>query len=142
MPDSYSIYDAKSNFSMIVRDSAEHSKVFLVSNAQRKAAPRAVVLGEDMMRVLLDHFVCHPEWEEDPEMHVWTVFVPEIDEWGEGPTKEAAVADLVDSAAELADMYLADTDFYFRHGRSQEFAYMLRIALAKEADEIRKVLGL
>ncbi len=142
MPDSYSVYEAKTNLSMIVRDSAEHGKVFTVANAQRKSAPRAVVLGEAAVRALLDAYVCHPEWEEDAEKHLWTVWVREIDDWGEGPTKEAAARNLVASAKELAEIYLAEIQMYLQHGRSAEFPYMLKIGLSQDDDEVRKVLGL
>jgi hypothetical protein len=142
MPDSYSIYDAKANFSMIARDAAEHGKVFVVANAQRKAAPRTVILGEEAVRILLDHFVCHSEWEEDAEHHLWTVYVPEIDDWGQGESQEDAVKDLVDGAMELADLYLSDLQFFLRGGRSAEFPFMLKISLARDAGEVRKVLGL
>lgn len=142
MPDSFSIYDAKTNLSMIVRDSAEHGKVFMVANAQRKSAPRAIVLGEEVLRSLLDHFVCHPEWEEDAEKHLWTVAVQEIDEWGEGDTQESAIEDLIDGAVDLADLHLSDIDFNFRVGRAAELPFMLRVGLARDRSEVRKALGL
>ncbi len=142
MTDSYSIYEAKTNLSMIVRDSAEKGKVFTISNAQRKRAPRAVVLGEEILRLLLEGYVCTPEWEEDSRNGMWTVYIPEIDDWGQGSTKEEAVLDLLEGVKELADTYLSELPFYLRGGRTRELPYLLKIALAEDLSGVRRVLGL
>lgn len=142
MPDSYSIYEAKTNLSMIVRDSAEHGKVFLVGNAQMKAAPRAVVMGENLLHLLLDRFVCHPEWEEDAEKGMWTISVSEAGAWGEGSSKDEAVQDLLENAKALSEGYLEEADLYLRFGRTQALPIMLKIALARDDAELQRTLGL
>lgn len=142
MPDSYSIYEAKTNFSMIIRDSAEHGKVFMVGNAQREASPRAVVLGENVLRLLLDRFTCHPEWEEDVEKGMWTVSVSEAGAWGEGNSKSEAEQDLLENAKALSEGYLEEADLYLKFGRAAVLPLMLRIALARDDGELREVLGL
>lgn len=142
MPDSYSIYEAKTNFSMIVRDSAEHGKVFMVGNAQREASPRAVILGENLLRLLLDRFICHPEWEEDAEKGMWTVSVSEAGAWGEGNSKSEAVQDLLENAKALSEGYLEEADLYLRFGRTEFLPMMLKIALARDEAGLQRTLGL
>lgn len=142
MPDSYSIYEAKTNFSMIVRDSAEHGKVFMVGNAQRESSPRAVVLGENLLRLLLDRFICHPEWEEDVEKGMWTVSVPEAGAYGEGGSKGEAVQDLLENAKALSEGYLEEADLYLKFGRAEALPLMLKIALARDDAELQRTLGL
>ncbi len=142
MPDSFSIYDAKTNFSMIIRDSAERGKVFVVGNAQAKASQKSIIMGEAAVRLLLDNLTCSPAWEEDPELSRWTVYVSEIDAWGEGDTKEDATSDLVQNAKALSEAYLEESALYFKFGRTEVFPYMLKVGLARDDLEVQRVLGL
>lgn len=70
------------------------------------------------MNAMLDSHAFHPQWEEDTEQRLWTVYVPEIDVWGQGPSREDAAGDLVGAALDYADVYRHDTDFYAKVGKA------------------------
>jgi hypothetical protein len=141
MPPTLSVHEAKREFSSLVRESAELGQVFLVANAQRKHAPRTVILGASVMKAMLESYAFHPQWEEDTQQRLWTVYVPEIDVWGQGPSQEDAAKDLVDAALDYADVYRHDVGFYAKVGKAGHFPYVLRLLLAEDTEQVRSILG-
>lgn len=130
MSDVLPIAEAKKHFPSIIREASENLKLYRVANAQRRDAPRAVVIGEEALRVLIGEITFSPQWEEDTEHGLWSVVVEAIGIYGQGPTRDDARGDLLEAAIEFADLYLEDIAYYFRHGRKDWYRYALAIALA------------
>ena len=135
------IYQAKRDFSAIVRDSSERGKVFVVGNTQRRDAPRSLVIGEAPLHSILNAFSCHPQWEEDEKQGLFTAYIPEIDMWGQGTTRKSAAEDALAAAREYSDLYVKDVDFYNRVGRGKHFPFLLRLWLSSTDSDAMKVLG-
>ncbi len=141
MPPTLSVYEAKREFSSLVRESSELGKVYLVANAQRKHAPRTVILGASTLKTMLERYDFHPQWEEDAGQRLWTVYVPEIDVWGQGPSQEEAAEDLVSAVLDYVGVYRRDVDFYARVGKAGHFPFVLRLLLAEDREQVRSILG-
>ena len=138
-----SISDAKRQLPAVLRQSSEQLKVFRVGNARRAGAPRALILGEEAVRVLLGNRKLTLQWEYDEETGLWSVYAPELDVFGQGATREKAAEDLLETAKEYVLLYLEDPLFYFKAGRRDHFPYVLAIALAGDhPEQLRQVLGL
>lgn len=123
----FAVGDAKKEFSRLVRESSEQMRVFTVQNAQRHGAKAAVIISEETMDLILQRFTFIPQWEEDREQGLWSVYVPEIDVWGQGETREQAAEDLVSAAIDYADVYMDDVRFHIKVGRQDHLPYILRI---------------
>ncbi len=135
------IAEAKKNFSAIVREASEGLRCFRIGNAQRHDAPRAVVLGESAVETLLECLECHPAWEHDEEQGLWSVAVPELGVFGQGVTKDSAVADLLKAAVDSAAAYLEDPVFFAKVARRQEYPFVLAVFLyADEPLKLRSFL--
>lgn len=136
------VSEAKRDLSRIVREASEHWRVFTIQNAQRRDAAACVVMGEEAMAMILDRFTFTLEWEEDREQGLWSVYVPEIDAWGQGESRESAAQDLARATQDYADIYLDDVPFYVKVGRGDHLPYILRINRTHgDHAEVRRVLG-
>ena len=86
-----------------------------------------------------------PRWTHEPGDENYTLYVPEIDVFGVGPTKEAAVESLLETIQEYATLYFGDLQFYLSPtvGRNGHLKYLRKI-LRCEGDhkQIRAALGL
>lgn len=134
--------EAKKHFSELIRESSEALKCFRVGNALRRDAPRSLILGELAVQALLDGLQCHPQWEKDKKQGLWTVVVPELDVFGQGETKEAAVRELLEAAVEMAAVYTQDVAFYFKVDRRHQYPYVMAVLLsADDPDRLRQFLG-
>ena len=143
LPATLNVNTAKSQFTELVRGSSEAFKVYRVKNGLRRNAPGSLILGEDALRMLLAQFQIHPQWEEDGEQGLWTVYAPELDVYGQGSTREEAAADLMEAAQEYAELYLEDPQFNFKVGRKDHFPFVILVALAAgNPDQVRAALGL
>lgn len=137
------VAEAKKHFPAIVREASENLKLFRVANAQRREAPRALVIGEEALRALIGEIRLTPEWEQDVERGLWSVVLPELDIYGQGPTRDEAAADLIEAALEYAALYLEDAALYFRFGRRDQYRYVLAIALAAgDRAALARLLGI
>ena len=88
-----------------------------------------------------------PTWTTAPgdENENYTLYVPEVDVFGVGPTKEAAIESLTETMQEYATLYFRDLRFYLSPtvGRGNHFKYLRRIVRCDgDTNQIRKVLGL
>lgn len=138
----YPIYEAKKNFSYILHEAGEHLKLFPIKNAQRHDAARIWVVGEPVIETILEGLRCTPEWEEDVEQGHWTVYIPELDIWGQGKTREEAADDLVTAALDYAAVYAEDVPFYLKFGRKHHLPFVWRLLLlGKEREKVKEFLG-
>lgn len=138
----YPIYEAKKNFSHILHEAGEHLKLFPIKNAQRHDTTRIWVVGEQVIAVLLEGLCFKPEWEEDKEQGYWTVYLPELDIFGQGKTREEAAEELVTAALEYADIYQGDIPFYLKVGRKSHLPYIWRLLLTGgDRNKVKEILG-
>ena len=84
-------------------------------------------------------------WTNEPGDETYTLYVPEVDVFGVGPTKEAAIESLIETMQEYAEIYFFDLRFYLSStvGRDGHFEYLRRIVRCDgDHKQIRAVLGL
>ena len=91
---------------------------------------------------LLTNLSFKPEIELDQEIGVHTVSIPEIDIYGEGNTKEAAIDNLIDSILEFLNIYVEKLDMFSKVESDQKQLFLLKL-LRCHGDRIlmRKALG-
>ena len=83
-----------------------------------------------------------PQWEHDSEHGLWSVYVPQLDVFGQGATRDEAAEDLLETVREYVEFYLQDPLFYFKAGRRDHFPYVLAVALAADdPKQLRQILG-
>lgn len=137
------VSEAKKDFSRIMRESSEHLRFFKIQNVQRHAASASLLIGEEAVDLILARYTFTLQWEEDQEQGLWSIYVPEIDVWGQGETKDQAAEDLLTAVLDYLDVYLEDVPFHLKVGRREHLPYLLRVYLASEDRQaVRRVLGL
>lgn len=115
---------------------------YRIQNAQRHEAAASLIIGEEAVSLILARYTFTPQWEEDQEQGLWSVYVPEIDAWGQGETQDRSAEDLVTAVLDYMDVYLEDVPFQIKVGRGEHLPYLLRIYLASEDRQaVRQVLG-
>ncbi|QDR81092.1 hypothetical protein [Sporomusa termitida] len=77
----------------------------------------------------------------DEELQGWTVSVPEIDLYGEGNTKEAAVSDLINSIHEYISLY-TESNFLSQHESPEKQAAIIKLMRCENDEAMRNALGL
>ena len=86
-----------------------------------------------------------PAWTKEPGDETYTLYVPEVDVFGVGPTKEAAVESLLETIQEYATLYFGDLQFYLSPtvGRNGHLKYLRQIVRCEgDHKQIRAALGL
>ena len=88
-----------------------------------------------------------PTWTTAPgdENENYTLYVPEVDVFGVGPTREAAIASLIETIQEYAELYFRDLRFYLSPTveRAGHFKYLRQIVRCEgDHKQIRALLGL
>ncbi len=92
---------------------------------------------------LLSNLIFKPEIEFDKEIGIHTVSLPEIDLYGEGPTLEAAINNLLDSVLEFLSIYVEKLDMFSKVESDQKQLYLLKLLRCHgDRDLIQKELGL
>ena len=76
----------------------------------------------------------------DEELKGWTVYIPELNLYGEGDTKESAVSDLINTIDEYIALY-TEMDFLSKHESPEKQAAIMKLMRCKDDDAMRKVLG-
>lgn len=136
------ISEAKRDFSRLVRESSEELRIFRIQNLQRHRATASLLIGETAMDLILAGYDFTPQWEEDAEQNLWTVYVPEIDVWGQGATRDDAAEDLVTAVLDYVDLYFEDVPFQIKVNRGAQLPHLLRISRAGEDRQaVRRALG-
>ena len=86
-----------------------------------------------------------PAWTKDNGDENYTLYVPEVDVFGVGPTKEAAIESLIETSQEYATLYFGDLQFYLSPtvGRNGHLKYLRQIVRCEgDHKQIRAALGL
>lgn len=126
---------------VIIEESNQKLRLFIIGD--QSSSLQSWVLGERLAEVLLESFSCRVEWEREHIFGIWMIYVPELDLWGTGDTKEEAVEDLVSAAEDYREVFLKCIPFYLSAGREKHLPYILRLALARgDREKIKTLLGL
>ncbi len=94
------------------------------------------------MHALLKDVRCSPIWEEDEEQSLWSIYIPELDTFGQGETREKAADDLMENVAEYVTLYMEDMSFYFKVDRQHHLPVVMALALCASPDEQKRILGI
>ncbi|MGI6307101.1 MAG: hypothetical protein ACOX1X_00545 [Dethiobacteria bacterium] len=73
---------------VIIEESNQKLRLFIIGD--QSSSLQSWVLGERLAEVLLESFSCRVEWEREHIFGIWMIYVPELDLWGTGDTKEEA----------------------------------------------------
>jgi len=133
--------EAKELLAEILRKSNEQLRLFVI---QEEGYPlQSWVVGEKLVEIMLEEFSCGVEWEQEKDIGIWTVYVPELDIWGTGNTKDEAAEDLVSAVQDYMEVFLESIPFYLGAGRKKHLPYIFRLLLAKgNRKKIKEFLGL
>lgn len=106
---------------------------------ERGGDERGLLIGFEEMKLLLDPYTFSSEvFFESDAVSIW---LPELEVYGRGPTFEAAQADLVDEVNAYVEEFLADARLYLRApNRSAHFPWVIRAYVANAAGELAAVL--
>ncbi|MEA4924248.1 MAG: hypothetical protein VB084_02965 [Syntrophomonadaceae bacterium] len=92
---------------------------------------------------LLSNLIFKPEIEFDEEIGIHTVSLPEIDLYGEGPTLEAAINNLLDSVLEFLTIYVDKLDIFSKVESDQKQLYLFKLLRCHgDRDSIKEAIGL
>ena len=85
-----------------------------------------------------------PTWTTAPgdENENYTLYVPEVDVFGVGPTKEVAIESLIETMQEYATLYFADLRYYQSPPVSRASHYGPLSEVAACAGDLLKIRGL
>ena len=84
-------------------------------------------------------------WAKEAGDKNYIIYVLEVDVFGVGPTREAALESLIETIQEYAVLYFRDLRFYLSPtvGRDGHFEYLRQIVRCDgDHKQIREVLGL
>ncbi len=90
---------------------------------------------------LLNHVTFTVDEIYDEELSGWTIAIPEIDLYGEGASREAAVEDLIYSIHQYISLYM-ESDFLPKHESAAKQAAILKLMRCENDDKLLRVLGL
>lgn len=139
------ISTAKRDFTRLAREAASKGVEFLAKDMHRADAREVSIVSTSVLDSWLKGLSFSVEWEEDQSgIGGWTVYIPEIDVFGDGDTKEAAVDDLIGAAMEYAELYMAKPAFYWEAGRAAHHPYLRKILRAFTTggrNKVREILG-
>ncbi|MGI5823508.1 MAG: hypothetical protein ACOX6Z_06140 [Dethiobacteria bacterium] len=125
----------------ILEESNQRLRLFAIG--ARDSSLQSWVLGKRLAEILFKSYACEVEWEREEIFGLWMLYVPQLDLWGTGDTKEEAVEDLIAAAEDYREVYLQCISFYLSAGREKHLPYVLRLALAGgDREKIKTFLGL
>jgi hypothetical protein len=106
---------------------------------ERGGDERGLLIGFDEVQLLLDRYPFTTEaFFEDGSVSLWS---PELEVYGRGPSFAQAQADLVDEVRAYVDEYFADAQLYLRSpNRARHFPWILRAYVADAIGQLERVL--
>lgn len=106
---------------------------------ERGGDERGLLIGFEEMKLLLDPYAFSTEVFFEPD--AVSIWLPELEIYGRGPTFEAAEADLIEEVNAYVEEFLADARLYLRApNRSAHFPWVIRAYVADAAGELATVL--
>ncbi len=106
---------------------------------ERGGDERGLLIGFDEVRLLLDRYPFTTEaFFEDGAVSLWS---PELELYGRGPSFAEAQEDLVDEVRGYVEEYLGDARLYLRSpNRASHFPWILRAYVADATGQLERVL--
>lgn len=137
-----SISEAKQDLPGIVREAANGYET-VARNFKSTRDTRVSILSTDILEEILDAgFKFHPIVEEDPEIHGWTVALPDLLLHGDGATLYEALQDLAENLMDYASDYMSRVDFFRQiENRRGHFPYLRRIIRFTEIQKVMEVIA-
>lgn len=106
---------------------------------ERGGGERGLLIGFDEVKLLLDPYAFTTEVFFEPD--AVSIWLPELQLYGRGPTFEDAQADLLDEVTAYVEEFLADAPLYLRSpNRAAHFPWVLRAYVASAAGELAAAL--
>lgn len=139
----YSISETKKNYTAINRKVQEGLEI-ITYDGLRRSGQEVSHIKTEMLERLLATLKFHPEWTYDEELACWTVFLSEINVYGEGPDQAGAIDDLIKGCNEYAEVYLANIQWFSQRPETADHYFYLRriINVADDRDALRRLLEL
>ena len=142
----YNVSTAKSQLGEIRRAALEGHEVIITNTKKRINNESVSVIASSLLDSLIERSCkFSPSWIKEDGDENYTLYVPEVDVFGVGSTKEAAVESLITTIQEYATLYFGDLRFYLSPtvNRESHFGYLRRVIRCEgDLKQIRSVLGL
>lgn len=133
--------EAKKHLADVIKESNKKLRLFFIKDEETSL--RSWVLGEGLAEKLFENFSCRVELEKEPKLGFWTAYVPELDLWGRGDTKEEAADDLLAAALDYMEVFLENIPFYIGAGRKNHLPYVFRLlTTGGNKEKLKEFLGL
>jgi hypothetical protein len=133
--------EAKEHLGEVIEDSNSKLRLFFIKDEE--TSQRSWVIGERLVKALFAGFSCSAELEKEHCLGFWTAYVPELDLWGRGDTREEAEEDLLSAALDYVEVFLENLPFYIGAGRKKHLPYICNLLLVMDSkNKMRKLLGL
>ena len=143
----YNVSTAKAQLGEIRRAALDGHEVIITNTKNRNNNNQSVsVIASSLLDSIIEHGCKFSfMWTKEEGDEDYTLYVPEVDVFGVGQTKEAAIESLIDAVQEYAELYFGDLRFYMSPTvhRENHFGYLRRIIRCDgDFKRLRSVLGL
>jgi hypothetical protein len=106
---------------------------------QRGSGELALLFGASEVKVLLDDHRFNPEVSSG-DAGGFSVWLGELELYGQGPDYEAAKEDLLDEVREYVDAYLSDSSYVRAPNRAPHLPYVIRAYIADREGDLDTVI--
>ena len=142
----YNVSTAKAQLGEIRRAALDGHEIIITNTKKRINDESVSVIASSLLDSIIERSCkFFPTWTKEEGDENYTLYVPEVDVFGVGQTKEAAVESLIETIQEYATLYFGDLRYYLSPSvrRDNHFGYLRRIARCEgDSKQIRAVLGL
>ena len=142
----YNVSTAKAQLGEIRRAALDGHEIIITNTKKRINDESVSVIASSLLDSIIERS-CRfsPAWTKEEGDENYTLYVPEIDVFGVGPTKAAAIESLIATIQEYAALFFCDLRYYLSPSvrRDNHFGYLRRIVRCEgDSKKIREVLGL
>jgi len=148
----WTVAKARDNFTELYRNVTDNWNEFLVAHGSRKNPKQMSLVPTDFLDALLDkYFKFTVEWtytdDDTAPEGWWTAWTPQLNLYGDGPTREAALHSLAEAVIDEVSYAFRDLRGYFGSQEHfvEKFPYFRRVARLQDEDghfRIDKVIAL
>ena len=142
----YNVSTARAQLDKICRAALDGHEIIITNTKKRINDESVSVIASSLLDSIIERSCkFFPAWTKEEGDENYTLYVPEIDVFGVGPTTEAAIESLIETVQEYATLYFGDLQFYLSPtvGRDGHFEYLRQIVRCDgDHRQIRAVLGL
>ena len=142
----YNVSTAKAQLGEIRRAALDGQEVIITNTKNRNKNESVSVISSTLLDSIIERSCkFSPAWTKEEGDENYTLYVPEVDVFGVGPTKETAIESLIETMQEYAELYFGDLRFYLSPtvNRLHHFGYLRRIIRCDgDPKQLRAALGL